>query len=194
VGSVTDAPEDERGVRIKAAFASTPKAQDLRTLVLEGHVDGLSITYEALQHYPGERDGRRVRFLKEIRIHEFSLTPFAMNPSARVLAAKAGPGSVDEYADIDRQLRELESWSRRVTLEVALSDVISNPDSHALAVLRESKSRQQLRELEAWAASVPPRQPEDPSRRPDRTSRAELAHRDALALAKCAPQTRCGCA
>jgi len=89
IGSVSKAHEDGQGVRARARFASTQKAQDIRTLALEGHPLGMSITYEALQHYPGQKDGRAVRFLKELRLHEFTVTPFPMNPKARVLAVKA---------------------------------------------------------------------------------------------------------
>jgi HK97 family phage prohead protease len=90
VGSARDAREDNLGVRLRAEFASTQKAQDLRTLVLEGHVDGMSITYEPLRHHFGQKSGQQVRFLDEIRIHEFTITPFPMNPQARIISAKAG--------------------------------------------------------------------------------------------------------
>ncbi len=93
VGSAKDVREDSLGVRLRAEFASTQKAQDLRTLVLERHVDGLSITYEPLRHHFGQKSGRQVRFLDEIRIHEFTITPFPMNPQARIVAAKAAMSS-----------------------------------------------------------------------------------------------------
>src|SRR5260370_39785356 len=51
VGSGKDAREDSLGVRLRAEFASTQKAQDLRTLLLERHVDGLAITYDPLRHH-----------------------------------------------------------------------------------------------------------------------------------------------
>jgi HK97 family phage prohead protease len=100
IGSAHNAREDHAGVRLRAKFASTHKAQDLRTLVLEGHVDGMSITYEPLQHYPGRQDGRPVRFLTEIRIHEFTITPFPINPQARIMAAKA-PNVAKPYGDVE---------------------------------------------------------------------------------------------
>ena len=93
VGSARHAREDQQGVRLRADFASTQKAQDLRTLVLEGHVDGLSITYQPVRHHFGQKSGRQVRFLDEIRIHEFTITPFPMNPQARIIAAKAAMSS-----------------------------------------------------------------------------------------------------
>ena len=75
-----------------------------------------------------------------------------------------------------------------------MTSMVENPESamYALRIMQESKLARQQAELERWVLSQPPRQPEDPTRRPDRTSRAELAHREALALAKYAPQTRCG--
>jgi hypothetical protein len=72
-----------------------------------------------------------------------------------------------ELADDERRLRELEQWAAAATATGALSAMVEHPEAtqHALAVLQETKSRQQLAELEAWARSQPPRQPEDPTPR-----------------------------
>jgi hypothetical protein len=53
----------------------------------------MSITYEPLRHHFGQKSGRQVRFLDEMRIHEFTITPFPMNPQARIMAAKAAMSS-----------------------------------------------------------------------------------------------------
>jgi hypothetical protein len=42
----------------------------------EGHLNGLSFTYEPIRVHFGERDGRRVRFLTETKAFEATVTPF----------------------------------------------------------------------------------------------------------------------
>jgi hypothetical protein len=42
----------------------------------EGHLNGLSFTYEPIRFHFGERDGRRVRFLTETKAFEATVTPF----------------------------------------------------------------------------------------------------------------------
>lgn len=101
VGTVRNAREDGHGVRVRGEWAKTAKAQELRELVVGGHVNGMSITYEPLQFHFGQKDSRDVRFLDEIKIHEFTITPFPMNPEARILAAKAAmtSASVNDLPD-----------------------------------------------------------------------------------------------
>src|SRR2546430_8158547 len=51
IGSVHDAREDSTGLRIRARFSSDAKAQSVRTKMIEGHVRGMSFTYEAVKHH-----------------------------------------------------------------------------------------------------------------------------------------------
>ncbi|HEX7993162.1 MAG TPA: HK97 family phage prohead protease, partial [Streptosporangiaceae bacterium] len=102
IGSVRTAREDHLGVRLRASFASTQKAQDIRRLALEGHVGGMSMSYEPLRFHFAQKDGRQVRFLDEIRIHEFTITPFPMNPEAKILAVKAAEALAGD--DLDEQM------------------------------------------------------------------------------------------
>ncbi len=82
VGSIDNAREDQVGVKVRARFSSIAKAQDIRTLMLEGHLGGMSFTYEPRKSRPGVKDGQKVRYLEELRLFEGTITPFPMNALA----------------------------------------------------------------------------------------------------------------
>jgi HK97 family phage prohead protease len=100
IGSVHNAKEDTTGLRIKARFSSDPKAQSVRTKMIEGHVKGLSFTYEAVKHHLGTVAGKSVRFLQEVKIFEATVTPFPMNTLA-IGSAKAAmtSASINDLPD-----------------------------------------------------------------------------------------------
>ena len=88
VGSVISAREDEHGLLVRASFARDEKSQALRQKMIDGHIKGMSFTYETVKSHAGVRDGKSVRFLTELRLWEATVTPFPMNPEA-VATAKA---------------------------------------------------------------------------------------------------------
>lgn len=90
LGSITDAREDRRGLRIRAEFSSAPSAQDVRVKMLEGHIDRMSIGYEPLAwEFVQDKDtSERVRVLKEIKLWEVSVVVFPANPEAVVSTVK----------------------------------------------------------------------------------------------------------
>lgn len=103
LGTIFDAREDGKGLRIKARFSSAPSAQDTRTKLIEGHLSKLSIGYEPTKFAFEERDGKTVRLLQEIKLWETSVVVFPMNPEATIervksLAADLNPGQRQELA------------------------------------------------------------------------------------------------
>jgi HK97 family phage prohead protease len=200
IGSVVHLAEDDYGARIRARFSSIAKAQNIRQLMLEQHLNGLSFSYTPVKFHRGTFRGEPARFLTEVKVYEASVVVMPMNEMA-VASAKAGPG-VDDVHEIDRQLAELESWSRRVEMEQALSGLVENPDSamYALGVMQETRLRQDLAKLEAWAAAQPPG-PSDAERAAarrrddwDRRNRDSFALRDVMDRLKTAPPCGHGCA
>ena len=99
IGSVVEAKEDGVGLRIRAKFSTNAKAQDVRRNLLEGHINGLSFTYEALKKRAGMLGGKAVRYLEELRIFEATVTPFPMNIEAVTLGVKADEPAVSEVLD-----------------------------------------------------------------------------------------------
>src|SRR5258707_2816808 len=100
IGSVHDAREDATGLRVKARFSSDPKAQSVRTKMIEGHLRGMSFTYETVKHHLGTVAGKSVRYLQEVKLFEATVTPFPMNEIA-VGSAKAAmtSASINDLPD-----------------------------------------------------------------------------------------------
>jgi hypothetical protein len=86
VAEVTDAALDATGLRIKAAWLATERAQQLRGLVKAGVRLGLSIDYFPVVSEP---DGKGGRILSEVVIVGGALTPKPANPLAVVVEGKA---------------------------------------------------------------------------------------------------------
>ena len=99
IGSVAHMAEDNVGAKIRAKFSSVQKAQEIRTKMVEGHLRGLSFTYEPVQHTLGVQDGKKVRFLKEVKVFEATVTPFPMNQLA-LADAKASSNPKKPYGDV----------------------------------------------------------------------------------------------
>jgi HK97 family phage prohead protease len=91
IGRVIALAEDTIGVKFRARFGSTAKAQEIRRNVLEGHIKGVSYGYLA-ERRPGWHEGRAVTFIDRIRrLVEVTISPWPVNRLAQVTGAKAGP-------------------------------------------------------------------------------------------------------
>jgi hypothetical protein len=102
-----------------------------------------------------------VRFLDELKVFEFKVTPFPMNQYATAVA-KSGAAAMDD----DRvQLERLELWARASAAEQALAGM-TDPDvaAHVVRVLAEAKAQTDLAQLQRWADSQPPPKREDRTR------------------------------
>lgn len=96
LGTIYDAVEDDRGLKIKAKFSSAPSAQDVRIKLTEGHLGKLSIGYEATKYAYEDREGKTVRLLQEVKLWETSVVVLPMNPEAVVSRMKSLAGVLDE--------------------------------------------------------------------------------------------------
>lgn len=88
IGSLVFAQETAYGLRIKARYASTPTAQEQRTLAKEGHIKGMSIFGPILSKSETMVAGKPVRVLKEVGLMAVALTPYPANELALSTAAK----------------------------------------------------------------------------------------------------------
>ena len=98
LGTIYDAREDTHGLYIKAKFSSAPSAQDVRIKLIEGHLGSMSVGYEATKFEFGQRDGKTVRFLQEMKLWEGSVVVLPMNPEAIVSRVKSLAGVLDDAA------------------------------------------------------------------------------------------------
>jgi HK97 family phage prohead protease len=91
-------------LKLRGKFASTPLAQDVRTLVREGHVDRMSVTFRAAQREIGE-DG--VTHIRSGELLNVAFVAIPSNREAAVLAAKSADG--DPAADLATEVAGLRS-------------------------------------------------------------------------------------
>lgn len=106
-GRWTDIHEDDKGLFVKGELAKTQLGDEMRTLVGMKAVRGLSIGYVPTD-VDYDDDGNRL--LKAVDLWENSLVSLAMNPLARIEAAKSRLSATGEY--VPRKL-ELEQTLRK---------------------------------------------------------------------------------
>jgi len=92
IGIIEHLHEDQKGLYIKARFASTQRAQECRELMKMGALDSFSIGYRVpkgkmvIEH---TKDGQQVQRLTEIQLHEVSVVTFPCNVEARMTGVKS---------------------------------------------------------------------------------------------------------
>ena len=92
LGTVTEAKEDDHGLWFKALLSAAQSVQDIKTKMLEGHINRLSIGYGTIREsYPDDDDdnkGKVGRYLEEVKLYEISAVTFPANEEAVILAVK----------------------------------------------------------------------------------------------------------
>lgn len=86
IGVVTEAEEDDYGLKFSARFSETRRAQDVRTKVKEGIINALSFGYDVVKDALDE--AKKVRYLRELKLYEVSVVPWGMNPKAQIEGVK----------------------------------------------------------------------------------------------------------
>ena len=89
IGSLSKADDTAYGLKTTFTFANTQKAQDIRSLARDGHLNGLSIWGAIHQKSMDTVAGKSVRLLKELGLAFVGLTPMPANTDSLVLTAKA---------------------------------------------------------------------------------------------------------
>lgn len=127
LGTIVDAVQNAKGLIIKARLSKAPSAQDTAIKLREGHLSKLSIGYETMDDAYEDRDGARVRLLKEIKLWETSVVVFPMNPKATITRVKSlfedvvDAGIVKPAELIDEfksQMSTLDLWRTELAIEV----------------------------------------------------------------------------
>lgn len=129
LGTLVEAVEDSKGLRIKVRFAGDADAQAIRQKMMEGHVNKMSIGYEPMQWRYESRGEKRVRVLEDVKLWEVSAVVFPANPEAvieRVKSAvqdtidEAVQGAVAAGGD-ERQIKAaIAAWAS----DAAVTDVV----------------------------------------------------------------------
>jgi HK97 family phage prohead protease len=171
IGSVLELRSTPLGLWFRAAFTNDAQGQRARQLAKDGHLSGVSIGYQPIKVATRMVAGRLIRVLKEVRIHEISLTPVPANPEAQLIGVKT-VGEVELDIDADALQAELEDWAARQAAGSLLEDAeLAGLESwaireggdltratpgglrHLADVLDLTEADVLAKELESWASS-----------------------------------------
>ena len=82
--------QDDHGLYLKGQVnLKVSYARDAYELMKDGTLDSMSIGFNVIDEAAEQREGRRVRVIKQAELWEASLVPFGMNPEAQVLSVKS---------------------------------------------------------------------------------------------------------
>ncbi len=128
IGIIESLEEDTKGLRFRARFAGTQRAQETRELMKMGAVDSFSIGYRVLQEQKGSHKGKSVNFLKEIQLLEVSCVAWPCNVEARMSAIKSELDerfdglTLDQQALIEKFIGFLEAETEQKSEKPVLED------------------------------------------------------------------------
>lgn len=106
IGAVTEAEEDDFGLKIKASFLNTALAQEKRELVKEGIVWQFSFAYSVLgSEEPTAEEKKQGIFQKltKLDLYEVSLVPVPANQTAIVTEVKNNPEVETKEAEVEEK-------------------------------------------------------------------------------------------
>lgn len=103
IGIVTEASEDDTGLKFVARLSAVQRAQDVRTKVNEGILNSLSIGFDILNAQYEMVNGVEVRMITEVKLYEISVVIWGMNPEAHITGSKTltAPLTVAEKQFLD---------------------------------------------------------------------------------------------
>lgn len=123
IGSLAKADDTAYGLRTTFKFANTQKAQDVRSLARDGHLNGLSIWGAIHQKSFDTVAGKSVRLLKELGLAFVGITPMPANTDSLVLTAKSVSDKPwDQFTAADYTP---EQWARACLIDTGEGDAAS---------------------------------------------------------------------
>lgn len=117
IGTVVEAREDDFGLWFRAKLSKIKLAQDTRTLVREGHVNGASVGFLPIKWNFMDVDGKGVVELLENKLLEVTITAQPANELARVTAKTFLEGGKDAPSTIEEILAVPESYISSLSLD-----------------------------------------------------------------------------
>lgn len=113
-------------LKIKGTYSSIPRAQELRTLVREGHIRKMSVTFMGAAR--SEKDG--VPHVEKAELLNAAFVPIPSNREATVLVAKAFHATEDEKAGARNSSKDAENLQSIHDLAVSNGASCSGKAAH----------------------------------------------------------------
>lgn len=132
IGEITEASEDEKGLKIKTLFdldEDSPVARKVYKLVKGKRINELSFAYDVVKsNLVQDKDRPGVsRELLDMDLHECSVVPIGANPDTEVIAVKSAVESMVRGIKAGRTL----SAANEKTLRAAHESIVSAADALA---------------------------------------------------------------
>lgn len=129
IGVVTEAKEDDHGLRFTARFTSDARAQTVRIKMLEGVLKALSFGYDVVKADGGDEvNGRRQpRYLRELKLYEISAVIWGMNPLASITDSKGIVSGAHTWSQLDEY--PLEKYLADMEAKAATEPPVIVPDT-----------------------------------------------------------------
>lgn len=142
--------EDQKGLRVEGQLVlEVQRAKEAHALMKAGAVRGMSIGYDTVRDELNHDTG--VRTLKEVKLWEYSFTPFPMNPEAQLTAVKnmedfeiqladllcfiekqSGPCTADALALLERVEKQVSALRAAKAPGAAMQDMIAPELLHSI--------------------------------------------------------------
>lgn len=113
-------------LKIKGTFSSIPRAQELRTLVTEGHISTMSVTFMGAER--DEKDG--VPHVTQAELLNAAFVPIPANREATVLVAKAFAPTPEEKTGARNSSKDAQNLQSIHDLAVSNGAVCDAEKSH----------------------------------------------------------------
>lgn len=108
LGTVIDAIEDDHGLFIKAKLASTPRVDEIRQKMQQGHLNKMSIGFFITKQSFKTVNSESVRFIEGAELIEISVVPIPANSRAEIVAVKSQQPIPEEIPMMEEPLEDLE--------------------------------------------------------------------------------------
>jgi hypothetical protein len=150
VGSGQPYYAEDGSLRVKGTFASTPLAQEVRTLVAEGHIRTTSVTFMAAERV---KDEKSVDHVVRAELLNGTFTPVPSNREAVVLSAKAFSAVVDEKIGARNSASDAANIQSAHDAMVALGAACAAKSAHNLMAGIDAMTVDEVRHIEKAIAT-----------------------------------------
>lgn len=134
IGVQESAEEDAHGLKVRGRLVlDVPRARADYALVRAGALNGISMGWQTIKD---SMEGR-IRHLKEVRLREWSLTPFPANEEARITGVKSGERLAEVLRETLARPTTLWDYDTSEALMLDLLDRLSLNDD--LSIIMETK-------------------------------------------------------
>jgi uncharacterized protein len=119
LGTIVEAYEDDKGLYIKAKLADTPRVNEVRDMLQQGHLNKMSIGFFIEKQSFTEDNGREIRVIEKANLMEVSVVTIPANTRAEILAVK----EVELETPVEELKQETATTTEEVVEEIQTNDV-----------------------------------------------------------------------